>query len=176
EHGEAKRRSTFLETLEDPEGTLVEATAQALEYWPPGGQILEEVLAFLQALPSDRRRKVVAETVEELGGPAAWLLRAVLHLPDPALQRLALHELVRLRDPAAGGAIARLKATAGHSEIRDEAAAARQRRLVHPVDRDEPVEPLPFPPLDRAFISMVDGAGGQVILVMRDLGAGASLL
>src|SRR3954454_662371 len=105
ETGQAKRRREFLDTLADPDGTLVEATAQATGGWPPDGEVLGEVLGYLQALPAPRRREVLERIVSALGGRAAWLLRAALHIADVALQRQALSALVHLRDGGAAAAI-----------------------------------------------------------------------
>jgi hypothetical protein len=174
ERGEAKRRRTFLDTLQDPEGTLVVAAGQATSTWPPEPEILEEVVGYLGVLSSERVQAVLHTAAAELGDPAAWLLRAALHLADPPAQRLALAELVHLRDPAAAGAIGRLARTARDPGVRAEAEAALQRLGLHVVDA-APAEPAPLPPLHRAVVSMVDGAGGQVIFVVRQSTPGVHL-
>ncbi|MCL4368559.1 MAG: hypothetical protein M1337_05280 [Actinobacteria bacterium] len=52
QRGEKKRRLAFLETLNDAEGTLLEAVDQGTEPWPPDGEILAEVLGYLISLPT----------------------------------------------------------------------------------------------------------------------------
>jgi hypothetical protein len=170
ERGEAKRRLAFLATLSDPLGALVMATAEATNAWPPGGEILEEVIGYLAVMPADQRRAALERLVQELDDAAVWLLHAALHLPDPAAQRYVLGELVRLRDPAAAGPIERLARTTRDAALRDEASAALQRLRLRVVGAAEPPEPFAFPPVERALMSVIDGAGAQIILVLRDLG------
>jgi hypothetical protein len=170
ERGEAKRRLAFLATLNDAATTLVQATTEAVSRWPPGGEILEEVVAYLAVMAPSARRAALEELVAELGDAAAWLLHAALQIPDPASQRLVLGELVRLRDPAAAGPVARLARTARDPALRDEATAALQRLQLRVVDEAAPREPLAFPPVDRALMSIVDGAGAQVLILVHDLG------
>src|SRR4051812_8694972 len=71
ETGQAKRRREFLDTLADPDGNLVEATEQATGGWPPDGEVLGEVLGYLQALPAPRRREVLERIVSAPRGGAA---------------------------------------------------------------------------------------------------------
>jgi hypothetical protein len=170
ERSEAKRRREFLATLTDPMGTLVAATAEATSNWPPEGEILQEVVGYLVALPAAERRGALERHVGELDAQAGWLLHAALHIPDPRSQRLVLDALVRLREPGAAGPIERLERTARDGAVRTEAAAALQRLRLHAVDAAAPAEPLPLPPVARALMSIVDGVGAQVILVLRDLG------
>ena len=175
QRGEAKRRRAFLESLKDPDGTLVEAVRQATDSWPPSGEILEEVLGYLSALPSERRRDLVERIAGELGPQTIWLLHALLHLDDPPTQRLALSELVRFRDPTATGPISRLAGTARHADLRTEAVAALQRLGLRAVGGPGPARPLEFPPVERALFTVLDNEGGQAILVARRLVEGASL-
>ena len=175
EKGEAKRRLAFLETLKDGHGTLVQAIDQATGMWPPDAEILEEVLPYLQALPAEPRRGIMERAVAEFGIRAALLLQAALHIDDPASQRQALGELVKLRASGAVGAIGRLQKTARDPAVRNEAAAALQRLRIRAVDR-EPAQSQPLPPVQRVLMSEVDGDGGQVILVVRRWGEGAYML
>jgi hypothetical protein len=176
ERGEAKKRRAFLETLRDADGTLVEAVEQGTEGWPPSGDVLQEVVGYLLALPAARQRALIERAVEGLGARAAWLLYALLHVDGPEIQRLALGELVRLRAPGAAGPIGRLGKTTRHPDLRAEAGAAVQRLGLQVVDRRAPAESLPLPPIDRALLSLVDGDGGQVILVVRRLQDGPLLM
>jgi hypothetical protein len=175
ERGAAKRRLAFLETLADPDETLAEATGQATGGWPPDGEVLGEVLGYLQALPAARRRAVLERIVAAHGPRAAWLLRAALHIADAPLQRQALSALVHLRDAGAAAAIGRLARTARTAALRAEAQAAAQRLQVRPVDAAMEDERLPFPPLTRAYLSQIDGDGGQVVIAVREWGPGLCL-
>jgi hypothetical protein len=170
ERGEAKRRREFLATLNDPAGTLVAATLEATSAWPPEGEILQEVVGYLMALPAAERRAALERLVAELGEQAGGLLHAALHVADPRSQRFVVDALVRLREAGAAGPIERLALTARDPGVRADAAAALQRLRLRVVDAAAPEEPLELPPLDRALMSIVDGAGAQVILVLRDLG------
>ena len=181
QRGEAKARLEFLLSLKDADATLVEAVIQAGWVWPPDVEVLEEVLAYLVVLPAERRRAVVQRAVDEAEpGPALpWLLRALVHLPDSVLVRLAVSELVRLRDHAAVGALRRLIQTTRDADIRAEAEAAERRLRLQIVDRSRPTseeEPVPWLPLDGVHLSAVDGAGAQVLLLLRRWEAGTRLV
>lgn len=172
---ESADRLAFLETLEDPDGTLVVAASQGSDRWPPQGEILEEVLEYLTALPSARRRAAVERMVAELGPRIAVLLHALLHVADLPTQRLTLDALVRLRAPGAADPIGRLARTTDDARLRADAEAAAQRLRLQVVDRDRPPEPPTMPPIERAHLSLVDGAGGQIILVVRRAAEGVLL-
>jgi hypothetical protein len=175
ETGQAKRRRAFLDTLGDADGTLEVAAGQATGGWPPDGEVLGEVLGYLQALPAARRRDVLGRIVAAHGARAAWLLRAALHIADVPLQRQALGALVHLRDGGAAAAIGRLARTARGAALRAEAQAAAQRLQVRPVDAVQGEEILPFPPIGRAYLSQIDGDGGQVVIAVREWGPGLCL-
>jgi hypothetical protein len=143
--------------------------------------LLEEVLAYLAVLPAERRRAIVqpASAEPELSPALPWLLRALLHLPDRALVRLSVGEVVRLRDRAAIGALGRLAATSQEVELRAEAEAAQRRLRLQIVDRSSPApeqEPIPWLPLDGVHLSAVDGAGAQVLLLVRRWEPGTRLV
>jgi hypothetical protein len=181
QRGEARARLEFLLSLEDADATLVEAVVQAGWAWLPDVEVLEEVLAYLAVLPAERRRAVVRRAVgEPEPSPALpWLLRALLHLPDPVLARLAVGELVRLRDRTAIGALRRLAQTSREVELRAEAEAAERRLRLQIVDRPSPTseeEPIPWLPLDGVHLSAVDGAGAQVLLLLRRWEPGTRLV
>jgi len=175
ERGQAKRRRAFLETLADPQAALVEAVRQGTGGWLVDSEVLAEVLAYLVALPSEQRADVTARVVSEVGRQAAWLLRALLHVPDPSLQRYALTHLVHWRDTGAEGAMMRLARTARSAALRNEARAAAQRLQLRPTDQDESSPERAYPPVSRAYLSLIDGDGGQVAIVVREWGPGAYL-
>jgi hypothetical protein len=172
ERGQAKRRLDFLTTLQNADETLVVAVDQGTHAWPPDNEILEEVLEYLLVLPSERRQAVTTRIAAAIGIRAGLLLHAVLHIDDPATQRLALTELPRLRDPGAAGPIARLARTARDAGIRAEAEAASRRLRLRPVEDAAAVQPLTLPPVEAVTITSIDGDGGQVVIVVRRLAEG----
>ena len=172
ERGQAKRRLEFLATLQDADETLVVAVDQGTVTWPPDNDILEEVLAYLLVLPSERRQAAVTRIAAAIGLRAGLLLHAVLHIDDPATQRLALSELLRLREPGAAAPIARLARTARDAGIRAEAKAAARRLRLRPVEDAAAFPPLPLPPVEDVTITGIDGDGGQVVIVVRRLAEG----
>ncbi len=180
ERGEAKARLAFLQSLHDPDATLVEATAQAGETVLPNTDVLEEVLAYLLVLPADRRLAVVQRAHAEAVPQLAWLLRALLHAPDPALARLALDILLEQRDRAAVGALDRLVQTTLDPALREAATTAGRRlrlQVVAPTMAPAaPAMPLPWVPVERVLASIIDGAGGQVVVLSRVWQDGAQLL
>lgn len=170
ERGEAKRRVAFLDSLRDPEATLVVAVDQAMGFAVPDMEILTEVLGYLRALPVKRRRAALERIAATLDDEAAPLLFAVLHLDDPPTQRIALRELLRVRPVGAEAAVDRLARTARTEALRAEAAAAAQRLQLHVVDADAPPPAELGPPVLRVLLSMLDGDGGQIVIVVRDWG------
>jgi hypothetical protein len=181
QRGEARARLEFLLSLKDADATLVEAVVQAGWAMLPDIEVLEEVLAYLAILPAERRQAVVQRALgEPEPSPALpWLLRAVLHVPDPELVRLAIGELVRSRDRAAAGALRRLAQTTRDAGLRTEAEAAERRLRLQLVDRPSPTweeEPTPWLPLEAVHLSAVDGAGAQVLLLLRHWEAGTRLV
>lgn len=170
EEGEGEARLTFLSALADGDGTLAEAISQAGGWWPPDGEILQEVLAYLEVLPAERRLAVVRRAVEAQAPEIAWLLRALLHLDDPAVQRLAIAELVRQRDVVAAGALSRLAHTARDPGVRDEARAAERRvrlAVVGAAPAPDPRRLQAWPAVDEVVVSEVDGHGVQALLLTR---------
>ncbi|MFN8558593.1 MAG: HEAT repeat domain-containing protein [Dehalococcoidia bacterium] len=167
ERGEKKKRLTFLDTLQDPDGTLIVAIAQAGSQWPPDSEVLEEVLGYVAALPTARRRAVVERAIAETAEAADWLLHALLHSDDSTIQRLALAALVRARRPGAAGPVQRLAMTARDAEVRAEAHVAAQRLQLQVVHAGAPEEPPSLPIFQRAMATMIDGSGGQAVLVIR---------
>lgn len=173
--GQARWRLAFLASLRDPDRTLVEAVAQATTAWPPDSELLDEVLAYLCALPSPRRQGVLQRIAGHFGVQAGWLLHAALFIDDAATQRLALAEIGRLRPPGAAGAVARLAASARTATMRAAAAAAAQRLRLRLVDGAGPAS-APLPPLTQALLSAIDGAGHQLACVVRQWPDGLCLV
>lgn len=175
EEGEAVERLAFLASLADPAGTLVEAIRQGSHLPLADGEILSEVMGYLTMMPAGDAVAIVADAAHQIGMPVSPLLRALLHVPVPALQRLALAELTRLRDSGAAGALLRFARTTADKTMRAEAEAAAQRVRLQVVDRDAHAEPVELPPVERAFVSIVDGDGGQALVVVRAYAEGAYL-
>lgn len=176
ERGEAKRRLAFLDSLKDPDATLVAAIDQGSSPWPPYGEVLTEVLGYFQILPPLRRQVILTQAVRELGPTALWILHALLHLDDQGVQQLAIQEIENLHDAGGSGPLNRLAATSRDPQLRDLAAKAAQRLAARPRRQLVPDEPIPFLPLDRALLSPVDGAGAQAILVVHQIADGLSRL
>jgi hypothetical protein len=170
EQGENKERLTFLETLADPDETLLRATAQGADSWPQNGEILQEVLGYLLALPARRRQALAASILEASGDPLPWLFNGLLHAKDKGTQRLVIKAIASGAAPGADAPLARLARTTGDARLKAEAAAAA--RSV----QGGTVESQPLPPVDQALLSMLDGEGGQVALVLRELGEGICMM
>lgn len=169
ERGEAKRRLSFLDSLQAPDETLVLAAFQGSATWPPSGDILGEVVAYLDLLPDERRARIVFEIARGSEGKAQWLLHSVLHMDAPAAQQAALDELTRLRLPGTAAAVRRLSRTTTNEDTRSEAEASLRRLRLQVVGSDSSQDSLPFPPVQRALATQLDGDGGQMVLVFREL-------
>ena len=168
--GEVKARLAFLNSLRAPESTLVEATRQGTAIWPPDGEILADVVGYLEAASPEFAARVVAQGVRDIPPDAcAWLMRPLLHSRYPTVQKAALAQLVGTDVQASAGAIWRLARTASDPEVRMEAEAVARRSQFRVVagrkgTGDNYQE---FPPVDTLWASPVDGAGAQVLLLMR---------
>lgn len=174
ERGAAKLRREFLESLEDPTGTFVSALEVAGASLLLDAEVLEEVLGYLSAMPSEPRRQAITRIVEEVGRPVLRLFHALLHVNDQATQRLVLTQLVAWRAPASVGPVERLAGTARTKGVRAEAEKALTRlRLRDVTAGTDGVEiGLPLPPVSGAFMSQIDAEGGQVVVVIRQLNEG----
>jgi hypothetical protein len=174
QRGEAKLRREFLDSLSDPDGTLVLAVRVATQSPLTDGEVLEEVLGYLTALPSERRLAVVRRIVEEIGRPALRLFHALLHVKDTPLQREVLTHLASWREPGSIGPVERLAATARTKAVKAEAEKALVRLRL----RDVTVGPdgvevgKPLPPVFAAYLSLIDGDGGQIAVVIREMAEG----
>jgi len=101
-------------------------------------RILYALLPLLY-LPDEQRVLLIVEVLDRLGHPAA----------APALSELAeWHTSNRVRKAA--------RATLGHLTMRGSARPA-----------DQSLPPAPLPPLQRAYLTTIDGDGGQAIGVVR---------
>ncbi len=172
ERGEGKRRLSFLEGLESPDETLVHATLQGCSTWPPNGEILTEVLGYLLVLPPERARAIVLDALEGTEGKCVWLAHALLHSPDPETQKAVLASLARRRDPGSVGPIRRMAELTRREDVRQEARAALRRLNLQVIGGNNHSERRALPPVGRVVMTALDGAGGQAILVSRDLGNG----
>ena len=179
ERGEAKARLSFLNSLREPEGTLVEAVRQGTSLWPPDGNILQEVVGYMEAASPEFAIRVLAQGARDIEPSLyAWVLRPLLHSHYPAVQKATLAELARTDAQASSGAIRRLSQTASDPEVRAEAEAMARRLQFRVVAgrRGAKERYQEFPPVDAVWASPVDGAGAQVFLLMRDWGVGLHLV
>lgn len=161
-------RLAFLASLREGDQTLALAVEQALHWMPPDGEILQEALAYLTALPPERRRPVI-ERIRAIDGPElTWFLNAAAHLDDPPVQRLVIEALTRRRDRLGADALGRLARTAGDAAVRHEAAVAERRLRLHVIAPADPADhAAPLLTLDRVLASEIDGDGGQLLVVTR---------
>ncbi|HEX2172480.1 MAG TPA: hypothetical protein VHL09_08540, partial [Dehalococcoidia bacterium] len=169
ERGAVKRRVSFLASLANPEAALLEAINRAfLAYaWP--AEALAEVLDHLVALPPDRRLAIIRTAIERRLTGTALLLKALLHVDDPAVQRTALSGLVEYRLPWSAAAVERLTTITPNDILRAEARRARDQILSSALGAPQ-ADAIDLPPVDRVLLSVVDSAGGQLLLILRSQG------
>jgi hypothetical protein len=171
ERGEERARLAFLATLRQPEAALARLVAEA-EGPLPLVEDLQEALRFYLALPGDGRRRLLAAIGERAGDGEAWrwLLRGLIHVPEPEVQLALLRALLAARDGQAVGSVARLARTAGDATVRREAAAtaARLGMAATAPGRSGPDwawrEQLP---LRRLVVTCIDGEGAQAAIALR---------
>jgi len=176
ERGETKERRAFLSTLSDDIATLVQALSEASLGYPPDGEVLQEVLHYLLVMPPSRVTDVVAMSTQELGRGVAWVLRGLLHASEPAVRAAALEEIVAVADRGALGALDRVAATSPDEGFRSEIAAARRRLQMRLVSSGDGASAETLPPIHSAYLSLIDGQGGQVAIVVRQRDDGFYLL
>ena len=170
ERGENRQRLDFLDTLRDGEGTIVSVVAQATETWPQNSETTQEVFGYLAAMPAKRRLALATRIAAEEQESPPWLWNALLHAADKGTQRLAIQTLAAVKAPGAAGPLGRLAQTTGDARLRAEAIAAAQ------AGAPDTAAPENLPPVGQALLSMLDGDGGQVALVIREIGPGFCLV
>ncbi len=178
ERGETKERRAFLSTLGDDIATLVQALSQANlgHVFPPDGEVLQEVLQYLLVMPPSRVIDVITLSTQGLGRGTAWVLRGLLHAEEPAVRAAALQQIVAIADRGALGALDRAAAASTDEGFRSEIAAARRRLQVRLVPSGDDARADTFPPIHSAYLSLIDGQGGQVAIVVRQRGDSLYLL
>jgi hypothetical protein len=168
---EVSARLAFLDSLRDADGTLVGAVGVADGTIPPDAEILTEVLSYLEVLPDERCQALVRRLAEQATLAATLQMQALLHFDDESTARQALQALVERRAHGAVGALQRLARTTSNERLRQEATEAAQRLALRPVDAT-----IPLPPIDQVWLSLVDGQGGQALLLSRTLDSGINLI
>ncbi len=176
QRGAARRRLAFLDSLENPEQTLILAIDQGMSSWPPQCEILGEVLGYLAVVPTTRGEKFLRLAVDQIGDRAAWLLHALIELKDVDLARDAIRRVEQLRDIAAIPPLRRLARSTGVAELQADATATANRLARLADHSGVRTRPQALPPANRVLLSVVDGAGAQTILVTRSLGEQVELL
>ena len=181
EHEHEHERLAFLASLRDGDATLRLAIEQAAAWSPPDGEYPPGGAGLPGGAAAGAAAGGRAAGDRGRGGRPTWFLHALVHLPDPPVQRLAIEALARRRDRASVGALARAARTAGDEAVRREAQVAERRLRLHVVGpeatggADE--EDMALPPVDQVMASEIDGDGGQMLLVVRVYeGIDASLL
>ena len=172
ERGETKRRIAFLESLQDPDHTLVVAIDQGTDSWPPECEILNEVLAYLAILPAARSEEIAKAAVDEVGERASWILHALLESTQASLARRAIDCLEQLHDVGAVGPLRRLARSTQMATLRKSATTAAEKLAALPIERRFPSESMALPAAQKVLLSVVDGAGAQTILVTRQFADG----
>jgi hypothetical protein len=169
--GQPKARREFLATLADADATLLLALAQAEAGQLADGEIVQEVLAYVQAFDPARRRAFVQQALAQDVRPLPWLLRCLIHLDaDPGLQMACISALVTLANSEAVGALDRAVRLSRNAAVRDEAAAAARRlrfQLVQPETAAAAFDEQMQPQLERVRLSSVDGDGSQLLILTR---------
>jgi len=127
ERTEQRARSAFLRTLRDPAAALGSLVTMGCGLPVPDGEAFGEALGYLLAMTTDERTVLVARLAGDSGPAVSWLLRALLAAPDAPTRRLALEELLDMRDRGATAAIDRLARWTPDEETRAAAGVALLR-------------------------------------------------
>lgn len=169
QRGQARARLAFLATLHDQTATLVEALRQAVggPPFPPEGEMLAEVLEYLLILPPQQAIEVIDLAAGELGRALAWVLRGLLHSREPQLRSEALRRIVAINDLGAAGAMDRATRLVRHPDFTAEVEAARRQLQPKPTDGRKGSRARRLPELHSAYLSPIDGDGGQAAIVLR---------
>lgn len=197
ERTEQRARSAFLRTLRDPASALGSLVTMGCGLPVPDGEAFGEALGYLLAMTTEERTVLVARLASESGPAVSWLLRALLAAPDGPTRRLALEELLGMRDRGATAALDRLARWTPDAETRAAARVARLRlslrsvaapegsaAAARPALRTPSPQPLPrgvrparrtMPPqatepvlaFERAVVTAIDGNGGQAVTLIR---------
>ena len=139
---------------------------------PSGPQLLHRLMnpavrgPFVEALlrqPWSTLQGVINNLVAAGDPRAVLVLIPLLHSPEEPVVLLAIEALQRLRTAAARPALTERITYDRRPEVRKAAQAALESLATAP---DTPLEELQLP-LDSAFLTIIDGAGGQMAIVAR---------
>ncbi len=166
-----KARREFLASLNDPLATLVVALSQSQVGHVADGEILQEVLAYLQVIAPGERMAFVQQGLAQDVPALPWILRCLIHLDgDPNLQLACVSALVNRTDSGAIGALERVARSSRNAAVRDEASAAARRlrfQVLRPASAAAGPDEQAQPELERAQLSSVDGEGSQLLVLTR---------
>ncbi len=110
------------------------------------------------------------EFISEAGDPRAlYALLPLLHLPDEPRVLMVIQTLDQLRHPAAIPHLTELAEWHSSRRVRAAARATLGRLTMRGSARiaGQTLPPAPLPPLERAYLTTIDGDGGQAIGVIR---------
>lgn len=98
-----------------------------------------------------------------------YVLLPLLHLDDDDRVRQIIQAVDKLRHPAAIPGLAELAEWHSSQHVREAARTTLGRLTMRGSARpaEQPLPPTPLPPLERAYLSTIDGDGGQAIGVIR---------
>jgi len=160
--------------LRDPEAVAYQSRESLLDTFSRASQLAQFLGMMTEQLPPEGRRETVSR-LAEMGDPRALFpLRAALHMPEEAVVLQAIEGLETLRAAVAIPWLEKLARHGSTEMIRQEASKVlghlTMRSSVPGADviRELPTMAEAQLPLHSCWLTIIDGAGGQVALVARE--------
>jgi hypothetical protein len=158
----AFQRMAFLATLRDADATLSETIAQRYPQ-TESAETVEDALRYLQAMPAQHARALVARMAEDLQDRFVLPAHTFLHIDDPELQRQVVTWLFVNSDDISSPALNRLARTATDPAIRELAREVATKVAARPSSMERRQDTAPT----EILLSGVEGQGQQTIYFSR---------
>jgi hypothetical protein len=160
--------------LRDPEAVAYQSLESVLNSFGQAAQLAQFLDTLAEHMPPEGRREMLRR-LAEMGDPRALFpLRAALHMPEEAVVLAAIEGLETLRAAVAIPWLDEVARYGSTEMVRQEAGRVAghltMRSSVPGADVIHELPPLAESqwPLHSCWLTVIDGAGGQVVFVARE--------
>ena len=165
DEGENEARSIFLSTIKDAYGSLLELLALTAQNPETSEDMVIEVSKYIMVLSPLERLALLKDIAAQTGEQALPLFRSLLHYPSPDVRDVAINFLVDRGDRRGLRAFKRLS-----DFLREPAEQAEMVVAIRNLETSPGkniTRPLFVHPLQAAYLSIIDGVGAQMAIVVR---------
>ncbi|MBF8264557.1 MAG: SEC-C motif domain protein, partial [Dehalococcoidia bacterium] len=165
DEGENEARSIFLSTIKDAYGSLLELLALTAQNPETSEDMITEVIKYIMVLSPLERLALLKDIAAQPGEQALPLFRSLLHYLSPDVRDVAINFLVDRGDRRDLRALKRLS-----DFLREPAEQAEMVVTIRNLETSPGkniTRPLFVHPLQAAYLSIIDGVGAQMAIVVR---------